>query len=215
GTNVQVYRVLTSPSPSLNQVSQSTNVPNGSNGGGFFTSISSNGTSNAIIWALSRSGSSASGNIHLYAFNPDSGSTLEPIYNGSAGTWKYPTGNSNLVPVVAHGEVFVASYKLLNIFGLTGSGTTTTLNSNATPASYGQSVTLTAQVVSQGGGTPTGTVTFLNAKRVLGTVPLSGGVATLTTAKLPLGSNSLTAEYSGDSNNRKSQATLTQQVVQA
>jgi len=215
GTNVQVYQVLTSPQPSLNQVSQSTTVPNGANGGGFFTSISSNGTSNAIIWALSRSSSSASGNVHLFAFNPDSGSTLQPIYNESAATWQYPTGNSNLVPVVANGEVFVASYKLLNIFGLTGLGTTTTLSSSANPANYGQSVTLTAQVVSQGGGTPTGTVTFRNGKRLLGTVALSGGVAILATAKLPVGSSSLTAKYNGDSNNGKSQATMTQQVVQA
>lgn len=215
GTNVQVYQVLTSPSPSLNQVSQSTNVTNSSNDGGFFTTISSNGTSDPIIWALSRSASSDSGNIHLFAFNPGSGSTLQPIYNESAGTWKYPTGNSNLVPVVANGEVFVASYKLLNIFGLTGSGTSTTLTSSANPANYGQAVTLTAQVVSQDGPTPTGTVTFLNGKKVLGTVALSGSVATLTTAKLPLGSSSLTAKYNGDSTNAKSQATLTQQVVQA
>ncbi len=215
GTNVQVYQVLTSPSPSLNQVSQSTNVPNGSNGGGFFTSISSNGTSNAIIWALSRSGSSASGNVHLFAFNSDSGSTLRPIYNESAGTWRYPTGNSNLVPVVANGEVLVASYRVLNIFGLTESLTNTTLSSGTNPANYRQSVTLTAQVTSQSGGTPTGTVSFRNGKTLLGTATLSGGVATLSTAKLPVGSNSLTAEYNGDSTNSKSLASLAQQVAQA
>ncbi len=216
GTNVQVYQVLTSPSPSLNQVSQSTNVPNGSNGGGFFTSISSNGTtSNAIIWALSRSGSSATGNVHLFAFNPDSGSTLHPMYNESAGTWKYPTGNSNLVPVVANGEVFVGSYKVLKIFGLTKSVTDTTLSSGTNPANYGQSVTFKAKVTSQGGGTPTGTVTFRNGKKLLATVNLSGGVATFSTAKLPLGSDFLTAEYNGDSANGGSVASLTQEVVQA
>ena len=215
GNYVQVYQVLTSPSPSLNQVSQSTSVPNGSNGGGFFTSISSNGMSNPIIWALSRSGSSAAGNVHLLAFNPDSGSTLRPIFNQSAGTWKYPTGNSNLVPVVANGEVFVTSYKVLNIFGLTEAVTNTKLSSGTNPANYGQSVTLTAQVTAQGGGTPTGTVTFRNGKTLLGTGNLSGGLATLSTAKLPVGSNSLTAEYNGDSANSKSLASLTQQVAQA
>jgi hypothetical protein len=40
-------------------------------------------------------------------------------------------------------------------------------------------------------------------------------VAILATAKLPVGSSSLTAKYNGDSNNGKSQATMTQQVVQA
>jgi hypothetical protein len=211
GTNVQVYQVLTSPSPSLNQVSQSTNVPNGSNGGGFFTSISSDGTSNPIIWALSRSGSTAMGNIHLFAFNPESGSTLRPIYNESAGTWKFPTGNSNLVPVVANGEVFVASYKVLNIFGLTKAVTSTTLSSGANPANYGQDVVLTAQVTS-GSGTPTGTVTFKNGSKTLGTETLNGGTATLSTTTLPLGSNPLTATYNGDSANSDSQGTLTETV---
>ena len=215
GTNVQVYQVLTSPSPSLNQVSQSTNVPNGGNGDGFFTSISSNGTSDAIIWALSRSASAASGNVHLFAFNPDSGPTLRPIYNESAGTWKYPTGSSNLVPVVANGEVFVASYQVLNIFGLTKSVTNTTFSSGTNRANYGQSVTLTAQVSSQSAGTPTGTVTFRNGKTLLGTANLSGGVATLSTTRLPVGSNFLTAEYNGDSANSDSLASLTQQVAQA
>ena len=116
GSNVQVYQVLTSPSPSLNLVAQSTNV--GNTGSGFFTTISSNGAANPIVWALSRPGRKGTGNVHLYAFNPDSASTLHPIYNESAGYWPYVTGNSNLVPVVANGEVFVASYKQLNIFGL-------------------------------------------------------------------------------------------------
>jgi hypothetical protein len=35
-------------------------------------------------------------------------------------------GNSNLVPVVANGLVFVASYKQLKIFGLTGTAARTT-----------------------------------------------------------------------------------------
>ncbi|MFZ0478080.1 MAG: Ig-like domain-containing protein [Terriglobales bacterium] len=212
GSNVQVYQVLTSPSPSLNQVSQSTTVPNGANGGGFFTSISSNGTSNAIIWALSRSRSSATGNVHLFAFNPDSGSTLRPIYNESAGTWKYPTGNSNLVPVVANGEVFVASYKQLNIFGLTKAVTSTILSSATNPANYGQAVTLSAQVSSTVSGTPTGTVTFNDGSKMLGTATLSGGTAVLSITGLSLGSNSLTATYNGDSSNSGSQGTFTEAV---
>jgi hypothetical protein len=214
GTNVGVYQVLTSPSPSLNQVATSTNVPNGSNGGGFFTSISSNSSSDAIIWALSRPSSARTGNVHLYAFNPDSGSTLHPILNESAGTWQYTTGNSNLVPVVASGQVFIASYKELNIFGLIKAFTQTALILSANPSNYGESVILTAQVSSS--GTPTGTVTFRNGTSTLGTATLSGGTATLATTKLPLGTNSVTAEYNGDSANSKSLSpVLSQQVVAA
>jgi len=35
-----------------------------------------------------------------------------------SGTWPNLSGNANLVPVVANGQVFVASYKQLQIFGL-------------------------------------------------------------------------------------------------
>jgi hypothetical protein len=36
----------------------------------------------------------------------------------AAGNWPNVQGNSNLVPVVANGRVFVASNKQLQIFGL-------------------------------------------------------------------------------------------------
>lgn len=215
GSKVKVYQVLTlSSSPSLNLVSHSTIVP--SPGSGFFTSVSSNGASNAVIWALSRPKPSSPGNIYLYAFNPDSGLTLHPIYNESAGYWQYPSGNSNLVPVVANGEVFVASYQELNIFGLTKFFTQTTLSSSESPANYGQAVTLTAPVTSQGNVMPTGTVTFWNGKSNLGSAILSGGTASLSTSKLSLGANSVTAEYNGDSANSMSLSpVLSQQVVPA
>ena len=39
-------------------------------------------------------------------------------FTASAGTWLNTGGNSNIVPVVANGKVFVASNKELRIFGL-------------------------------------------------------------------------------------------------
>jgi hypothetical protein len=120
GHNVAVWKVNTSPSPSLTKVANSTAIGGGQNPG-FFTSISSNGNTNAIIWALSHPpNSSSTYPIALYAFNPDSltGSTMAVLFKGEAGTWPNVNGNSNLVPVVANGEVFVASNKQLEIFGL-------------------------------------------------------------------------------------------------
>ncbi len=74
---------------------------------------------------------------------------------------------------------------------------TTTLASSANPSTYGQTVTFTATVASAlPGEVPTGTVAFaLNG----GTfeVPLSGGIATLTTSALPAVNVSVTASYSG------------------
>jgi hypothetical protein len=88
----------------------------GVNHEGFFTSISSNGTANPVIWAVSHPTSTPGNPIYLYAFNPESvtGGSMQQILMTEAGK-----GNSNLVPVVANGEVFVASQGELEIFGLT------------------------------------------------------------------------------------------------
>ena len=92
----------------------------GTQGPGFFTTISSNGTANPIIWALSRATKSTKA-ISLFAFNPESGkSKMTKLFQASAGAWPNLTGNANLVPIVANGLVFVASNQQLQIFGLTG-----------------------------------------------------------------------------------------------
>jgi len=57
--------------------------------------------------------------------------------------------------------------------------------------------TLVATLTHPGDTTPTGTVQFLNATDVLGTVPLIGSAATLT---VPDAATVITAVYSGDSN---------------
>jgi hypothetical protein len=85
---------------------------------GFFTVVSSHDDKDAMIWAVSRPLASQPGNISLYAFNATpSGGSLPAVFPGAvAGTWS--GGNANIVPVVANGKVYVASYKELDIFGL-------------------------------------------------------------------------------------------------
>jgi len=117
GSTVEVWELQTSPATALNLVAQSAPLATGQSPG-FFTSISSNGTDDPIIWALSRPASSSNPAIYLYAFNPDSGTNMETLFIAQAGDWPNVHGNSNLVPVVANGEVFVASYNQLQIFGL-------------------------------------------------------------------------------------------------
>jgi hypothetical protein len=120
GKNVEVWKLQTSPKPLLKRVHSG--WVGGGQDPGFFTSISSNGTASPIIWALSHPpNTSKKYPISLYAFNPEAGTATMPhIFQASAGTWPNTGGNANLVPVVANGEVFVASYKQLQIFGLTG-----------------------------------------------------------------------------------------------
>ncbi len=120
GRTVIVFKVQTSPTAALVKVSQSPAIINGVQSPGFFTSISSNGNSNPIIWALSRPTSSSGNPIYLYAFNPESviGSSMQQLVRIQAGAWPNIYGNSNLVPLVTNGEVFVASHSQLRIFGI-------------------------------------------------------------------------------------------------
>lgn len=116
----KVWKLATSPKPAFSRGPVSPVIPGGQFPG-FFTSISSNGTSSPIIWALSHpQRSSAKNPIYLYAFDPDasSGGVMTQLFKGLAGNWPNTDGNSNLIAVVANGEVFVASNKQLVIFGL-------------------------------------------------------------------------------------------------
>ena len=117
GRMLKVWKLSTSPAPKLTSVATSAYI-NGGQNPGVFTTISSSGSSNAIVWTLSHPLSSSAPRIYLFAFNPDSGSTMTQLFKGFAGAWQNVGGNSNLVPVVANGQVFVASNKQLQIFGL-------------------------------------------------------------------------------------------------
>lgn len=93
--------------------------------------------------------------------------------------------------------------------------TTTSLQASAAMAFPGQSVTLTAAVAGPtgNGATPTGTVTFLSGTTTLGTTTLnSSGVASFASA-LPLGTDSVTAQYSGDANFASSTSSTVSIVV--
>jgi lysophospholipase L1-like esterase len=74
--------------------------------------------------------------------------------------------------------------------------TSTTLSVGATSISQGQPLALTAQV-SSSGGTPVGTVTFLDSGAFLGSAPVVGGGASLTVSTLSVGSHQLAASFSG------------------
>jgi hypothetical protein len=83
----------------------------------------------------------------------------------------------------------------------------------------GQVVTFTATVRANGSGlgTPSGSVDFedTTTNTDLGSVPLTGGVATLSTSALALGTHVIRASYSGDSGFLPSLDSLTQTVTQS
>jgi uncharacterized repeat protein (TIGR03803 family) len=89
---------------------------------------------------------------------------------------------------------------------------TTTLRSSPNPSNAGQTVTFTAKVSPQYGGTPTGTVVFMDGTTTLKVVTLSGGAAKYGTAKLATGTHTITANYNGSTDFDESSAALTQTV---
>ena len=96
-------------------------------------------------------------------------------------------------------------------------GSTTTAIAALSPVSLGASVTLSATVSPS---TATGMVTFKDGSTTLGSGTISGGVATLTVAAttangFALGSNSITAVYTGDSNYNGSTSSATNLSVTA
>jgi hypothetical protein len=123
GSNINVFKVQTTPSTSLviDPAFTSPSIASGAQDPGFFTSVSSNGTTadSAIIWAVSRPTGSDPADVNLYAFDAATGARL---YSGVAGTWPNTGGNANIVPTVANGKVYVASYENLSIFGATAGG---------------------------------------------------------------------------------------------
>jgi hypothetical protein len=92
--------------------------------------------------------------------------------------------------------------------------TATTITIEAAPHSIiaGQSVTLTATVTPS---SATGTVSFFNngSTTALGTAPLTAGIATLSTTSLPVGTDSISASYGGDSDDAPSSTTVSAVVT--
>ena len=114
------------------------------------------------------------------------------------------TGNHNLDASYPTDGNFSASISNNVSLRTTKTSTSTLLSANTTSPSYGQQVVLTATLVpSQVGAlTPTGNVVFSDATTAttIGTVAVSGGIATLNITSLTAGTHSITAKYVGDTN---------------
>jgi Bacterial Ig-like domain (group 3)/FG-GAP-like repeat len=102
-------------------------------------------------------------------------------------------------------DVIIASGSLSSVTALLNvvvgfrQATTTTLTSSPNPSAVDQSVLLTATVMTQFSGSPSGTVTFKAGTATLGQGTVSNGQATLNYAFTSPGNVSIEANYSGDS----------------
>jgi hypothetical protein len=119
--------------------------------------------------------------------------------------------NTSGKPISAVGDTFVVGGTVETAPNLSF----TTLASSAATAILNQVVTLTATVQANGSSiAPTGSVDFfdMTTNTDLGRVSLSGGVATLTTSTLPLGTQVIVAKYIGDATYLPSANTVTESV---
>ncbi len=123
GNSAISWKFNPASSPVLQQDGIAKGIPS-VDGTGFFTAVSSNGTTpgTAIIWAVGRP-SNSSTQIEVFAFDAAaSGGNLTQIWKGNAGSWPSSQPDSGnlayLVPTVANGRLYVPGFKRLTIFGL-------------------------------------------------------------------------------------------------
>ena len=124
-------------------------------------------------------------------------STLAP---GTHALVAYYGGDSNVL--AASSPVFTQTIN-------SGTSPAIVLTSSANPATYSQTLMLTAAVSPPNA---TGTVVFYDGTAILGANVLSGGQASIVTTALAAGRHSLRAYYTGDGTYRPASSLLTQTV---
>jgi hypothetical protein len=130
------------------------------------------------------------------------------IYNNS----NLAAGTKSVTAVYSGDATYASSTSAALIQVINKAATTTSLSSSPNPSTLGQAVALTATVLPQYSGTPTGSVTFKRGTTILGTITLSGGVASYTTSTLPKGADPISATYNGSVYFTGSTAATTQNV---
>jgi hypothetical protein len=122
-------------------------------------------------------------------------------------------GSHTLTAVYSGDGNNVASTSAAVVVTVSKANSTVTVTSSLNPAVSGQAVTFTATVTPSAA---TGTVQFKDGSTVLGSVTIAGGTGALATATLAVGSQSITAVYSGDGNyNTSTSSALTETISAA
>jgi hypothetical protein len=152
----------------------------------------------AIQWIATSNAITPGHSLSGFAFSSaDSPSTL------AEHSPSHPASPTLTAFVYSAGPFSDAGFQLVVSQASTLASTTTALVSSQSTVSAGTSVTFTATVapVTPTGTAPTGTVTFSQGGNALGTGTLQpNGTAQFSTSALPIGDDSITAAYGGDTN---------------
>lgn len=111
---IRVWKVMTGNTPKFQKDVEGGPIANGQDPG-VFPVVSSNNLKATVIWATGRPVDLKAGKFKLYAFDARSGKML---FSGDAGAWPFPQNDATIMPLVANGHAYVASYKMLSIFGM-------------------------------------------------------------------------------------------------
>jgi hypothetical protein len=137
------------------------------------------------------------------------------LVNGSAAVTTSTLAAGSL-PLVASfgGDATFATSNSATLTQVVKQATTeTTLTASPNPSSLGQTVTFTATVTSEYAGAVSGSVSFMNGSKTLGSATIAKGKAIFTNAFSATGTDSITAVYAGDANNQASTSPAVNQVV--
>jgi hypothetical protein len=206
----------------------------GSTSGALTQTVNKDGTTTTVTQSSSTSvyGQSVTFTATVAAAAPGSGTpqgTVTFLDGGttlgtatlSGGTASFTTSqlsvaSHSITVKYAGGTSFNSSVSSAIAHPVNKDATTAVVSSSANPSTHGQSVTFTATVTANtpGSGTPTGTVTFMDGNKVLGTVTLnSQGTATFTTSNLSKGTHKITVVYNGDADFLTSTSPVLSQAV--
>lgn len=153
------------------------------------------------------------GNVTITYGN--AGSCTAPVTAGKCSFTPTAVGTRNLQAVFTPGTPDFLPDQSSNVsYSVNRATTATAVSSSMNPSNEGESVTFTALVtVTNGRGTPTGSVTFRDGTTTLAAVSLGASGTASTTQSLAAGPHDITAEYTGDTNFEGSTSpTLVQQV---
>jgi len=181
----------------------------------FTSSSASIAAAQGVTFTATVTGASPTGTVQ---FKDGAGNLASPV-SVSAGTAVLSTnllataGSHSITAIYSGDSNNAPSTSAVFVQTVTKASSAVGITSSALSVSVGQGVTFTATV---SGASPTGAVQFLDGAANLDLpVTLSNGVAVLTTAALAQGSHSISASYTGDSNNLGSSSSAITQAVTA
>jgi Bacterial Ig-like domain (group 3)/FG-GAP-like repeat len=166
----------------------------------FLAQIPSRGNGIEDLLALSTdfTGNTLPANIYLLSGKGDGTFAAPVAYGGGANPYWLAIADFNddgaMDAIVSTWDA--SSFTLL----LNHGGTRIALKSSAITIKVGQSVSFTATLSASvpGSGQPTGTVSFRDGSKTIGTATLASGKALFSTTHLAAGTHTITASYGGD-----------------